>query len=212
MSYHESQSENFAINTTLLRVEMKSGALLIDVRFINSILETGSIPDASFIGIQGNLEGWADILIENKSINIYILKEEVSDFIEIKYRFQRAGFKNVLGYLERGINGWIEEGHETVPYKAIHPRDFINKFESINQNLIIDVRSEREYENQHIVGSRNIPLEKIGQFISTLSTDNEYYMICAGGYRSILAASILKQHNICNTIDVYGGIKNFPQQ
>lgn len=210
MSYDESLSENFAINATALKVAMESGALLVDVRFTNSILETGSVPDAFFIGIQGNLEGWAHVLINNKSVDIYILKEEASDFIEIKYRFQRAGFTNVLGYLNDGINEWIKEGYKTVPYNAIHPRDFVTNFESINHNLIIDVRSEREYENQHIVGSRNIPLDKLQQFITTLSADNEYYMICAGGYRSILAASILKQHHIYKTVDVYGGIKNFP--
>lgn len=210
MSYYESQSDKFAINARLLKNELQNGALLIDVRYINSIIETGSIPNAIFIGIQGNIESWSHFLIENKSSNIYFLKEENTDFLELKYRFHRAGFNNIHGYLKDGIKAWIQEGFEIEPYKAIHPQDFINNFDSIDVNLILDVRSEREYENQHINGSQNIPLEKLHQFTNSLTADKEYYIICAGGYRSLIAASILKQNSIFKTIDIYGGIKNFP--
>lgn len=210
MSNTESQCDNIAIKARQLKTELENGALLVDVRFINSIFKTGSIPKAIFIGIQGNLESWSYYLIENKSIKIYLLKEESSDYQDIKQRFERAGFFNVQGYLKGGIHAWLQEGFETEPYHAIHPKDFVNNFTSIDSELIIDVRSEGEYANQHIVGSQNIPLENLHQFITKLKAENQFYIICAGGYRSIIAASILKQNNIFKTVDVYGGIKNFP--
>lgn len=210
MNYTESHCDNFAIKARQLKTELENGALLIDVRFINSILKTGSIPKAIFIGVQGNLESWSYYLIENKSVKIFLLKEETSDYQELKQRFEHAGFYNVQGFLEGGIDAWSLEGFETEPYHAINPKDFVNNFNTINPELIIDVRSVREYANQHIVGSQNIPLENLHQFITKLKAENQFYIICAGGYRSIIAASILKQNSIFKTVDVYGGIKNFP--
>ena len=209
MKTYQQQNKPFAIDAQLLFKELQNGALLLDVRYIHSVLTTGSIANALFIGVQGNLEGWAQVLINKKSTPIFLLKEDDSDFETLKNRLQQVGFERVMGFLAGGIDAWKAQGFAIEPYHAVHPAEFAHTFDSINSNSIIDVRTQREFEHQHLKGSRNIPLDQLHQFIKTLTNENPYYMICAGGYRSVIAASILKQNHICNTIDVYGGIKNF---
>jgi rhodanese-related sulfurtransferase len=209
MNKYKSQSDHEPISAQELKLKLDNGALIVDLRYINTILSTGSIPNSIFIGIQGNIESWAYYLIENKAEEIYLLIEAATDINEVVSTLSRIGFTNIKGYL-KDLEFWVEAGFKTESYNLILPNDFINKFEEIDPNLIIDVRTEREFENQHIVGSQNIPLNSLIQGAKSLNPDQQYYLICAGGYRSIIAASILKRLQISKTIDVYGGLKNFP--
>lgn len=192
-----------------LKLKIDQKVLIIDTRFISSIFTTGSIPSAIFIGIQGNIEAWSQVLLHDKSVEIYLITEDNIDLSELLFRFNKAGFKNIKGYLEGGFDAWIQEGFEIEPYKLIYPTNFIQEIDSIDLQSIIDVKSEREFQHQHIKGSKNIPLESILNNLHEFNSDNQYYIICQGGYRSIIAASILKRNSIRQTIDVYGGIKNF---
>lgn len=192
-----------------LKLKVDQKVLIIDTRFISSIFTTGSIPQAIFIGMQGNIEAWLPVLLQDKSEEIWLITENNIDLSELLFRFNRAGFKNIKGYLERGFDAWIQEGFEIEPYKLIYPTDFIQEIDNIDSQSIIDVRSEREFQYQHIKGSKNIPLESILNNLYEFNAANQYYIICQGGYRSIIAASILKRNSIYHTIDVYGGIKNF---
>jgi rhodanese-related sulfurtransferase len=192
-----------------LKLKIDQNVLIIDTRFIASIFTTGSIPSSIFIGIQGNIEAWLHVLIQNKSQEIYLITEDKIDLNELTYRFNRAGFNNIKGYLDGGIEAWINEKFQIETYNFIHPTNFIQEVDNIDFQSIIDVRSEREFQHQHINGSKNIPLESILNNLYEFDSDNQYYIICQGGYRSIIAASILKRNSIHQTIDVYGGIKNF---
>lgn len=209
MIYNTSQSDIKPIGAKELKLKLNQNSLLIDIRYISSIFSLGSIPSALYIGIQGNMEWWAHLLITDKSADIYILAEENTDYNELYNRFQRVGFNNIKGYLEGGFESWVSEGFEIESYNFIHPSDFIQQFESIDKPSIIDVRTEKEFQNQYIDGSLNLPLDNLLNTISTLDINKQYYMLCQGGYRSIIAASILKRNMIHHTIDVYGGLKNF---
>ncbi|MDP3353191.1 MAG: rhodanese-like domain-containing protein [Flavobacteriaceae bacterium] len=192
-----------------LKLKIDQKVLIIDTRFTSSIFTTGSIPSSIFIGIQGNIEAWSHVLIQDKSEEIYLITEDNIDLNELTYRFNRAGFKNIKGYLEGGIEAWIKEKFQIETYNFIYPTNFIQEVDNIDFQSIIDVRSEREFQHQHINGSKNIPLESLLSNLHEFDADNQYYIICQGGYRSIIAASILKKNSIHQTIDVYGGIKNF---
>lgn len=192
-----------------LKLKIDQKVLIIDARFISSIFTTGSVPTAIFIGIQGNIEAWSHVLINDKIQEIYLITEDNIDLDELYYRFYRAGFKNIKGYLEGGMEAWIKENFQVETYNFIHPTNFIQEIDNIDLKSIIDVRSEREFQHQHINGSKNIPLESIMKNLLEFDANHQYYIICQGGYRSIIAASILKRNSIHQTIDVYGGIKNF---
>ena len=197
------------ITASALKAKLAQNALVIDTRFITSIFNTGSIPKALFIGIQGNLERWSDELINDKSVEIYLIIEENTAMNELHLRFQRAGFTHIKGFLEGGIASWIQENYPIEPYHLIHPPHFIQEIDHINLQQVIDVRTEREFQHQHIKGSENIPLENLIHYLDYFNLENQYYIICQGGYRSIIAASILKRNGIHQTIDIYGGLKNF---
>lgn len=196
------------ISATDLKRKLQHNSLIVDTRFIHSILKTGSIPNVIFIGIQGNLEGWAHVLVEDKTVETYLIIEENIDINELYLRFQRAGFTNIKAYLAGGMESWIQENFPVEPYQFINPSDFINKMDQIDFQTIIDVRTEREFQQQHIKGSKNIPIENLIYFLDEFNPKNQYYIICQGGYRSIIAASILKRNGIHHTIDMIGGIKN----
>lgn len=197
------------ISATNLKVKLAQNVLIIDTRFINSIFNTGSIPTAIFIGMQGNLEKWTDELIHDKTAEIYLITEDHADINELYLRFQRVGFTNICGFLEGGINSWIQENYPIEPYHLIEPNNFIQEINSIAMESVVDVRTEKEYQNQHIKGSKNWTLDSLLNNIAEFNPENQYYIICQGGYRSIIAASILKRNGIHQTIDVYGGLNNF---
>ncbi len=209
MSSNQFTTSILPISANDLKQKFDQNCLIIDTRFINSIFNTGSIPTAIFIGIQGNLESWSQCLIDDKSAEIYLIVEENTDINELHLRFQRAGFTNVKAYLEAGMESWIHENFPVEPYQLIHPSDFIKEIDQIDFKTIIDVRTSREYEQQHIKGSKHIPLENLHLFLDDFTPENQYYIVCQGGYRSIIAASILKKNGIHQTVDIYGGLKNF---
>lgn len=197
------------ITAAALKAKLEQNALVIDTRFIASIFNTGSIPTAIFIGMQGNLERWSFELIYDKLAEIYLIIEENIDINELHQRFQRAGFTNIKAYLKGGMKSWIDENFPVEPYQLIHPIDFIQEIDHINLQNVIDVRTEREFQQQHIKDSVHIPLENLAHYLDEFNTENQYYIICQGGYRSVIAASILKKNGIHQTIDIYGGLKNF---
>lgn len=109
-------SDVLPISAIDLKEKLAQKVLIIDTRFINSIFNTGSIPNALFIGMQGNLEKWASILIPDKTIEIYLIAENHIDLNELFFRFKRIGFTQIGGYLEGGFDRWIQEKYPIEPY------------------------------------------------------------------------------------------------
>ena len=176
--------------------------LVLDVRHQKDFIN-GHIPNSLFIGLNGTFAPWVGTLIENIDQKILLISEKGKE-IEAITRLSRVGYDNCIGYLEGGFKSWKDKyGEEKV--ESISSQSFVDNLK-LNSIKIIDVRRESEYTNKHIEGANNIPLSLLSNELKNISdTQDNYYIHCAGGYRSVIAVSILKAKGIHNVIDVAGG-------
>ncbi len=185
-----------------------SGILILDVRPQSEFIK-GHIPNSVFIGLNGSFAPWVGALITDLKQPILLVVPE-GESEEAVTRLSRVGYDNALGYLEGGISAWIAAGKTTETLVSITAEVFADKAKSDTIN-ILDVRKEGEYEAMHLDASEHFSLELINQNLNRISKDKTYYIHCAGGYRSVIAASILKANGFKHLIDVAGGfgaIKN----
>ena len=176
-------------------------ALVLDVRHQNDFAK-GHIPNSIFIGIDGGFAPWVGALI--KDINQPILLVAPKDrLVEVITRLSRVGFDNVIGYLEGGFAAWIESGREVDTVETISAEDF-ETLKAAKHLNVVDVRKESEYLSEHVMDAVNAPLDEINNYLSSFSKDDKNYVHCAGGYRSMIANSILKSRGIHNIVDVLG--------
>ena len=176
--------------------------LVLDVRHQKDFIN-GHIPNSLFIGLNGTFAPWVGTLIENIDQKILLISEKGKE-IEAITRLSRVGYDNCIGYLEGGFKSWKDKyGEEKV--ESISSQSFVDNLK-LNSIKIIDVRRESEYISKHIEGANNIPLSLLSNELKNISdTQDNYYIHCAGGYRSVIAISILKAKGIHNVIDVAGG-------
>ncbi|MGZ3938416.1 MAG: rhodanese-like domain-containing protein, partial [Flavisolibacter sp.] len=125
---------------------------------------------------------------------------------EVTLRLARVGFDHTLGHLKGGIAAWTEANKETDHIRSIEANELADKLKTENVALL-DVRRPAEYMSEHVVGATSMPLDYINDHINLLDKDQTYYVHCAGGYRSMIFASILKARGFNNIIDVKGGFK-----
>ncbi|MDZ4148121.1 MAG: MBL fold metallo-hydrolase [Flavobacteriaceae bacterium] len=177
-------------------------ALILDVRSQQEFAES-HIPRSIFIGIDGGFAPWVGALI--KDVNQTIMLVAPSGRVEeVITRLSRVGFDNTIGFLNGGIDAWEKAGKETDAIKSIG----VDAFEKIyfsEHPAVFDVRKENEYLASHLSKAENTPLDNLNDFLKTYPTSENFYLHCAGGYRSIIAASILKSRGIHNLIDIAGG-------
>jgi len=180
----------------------QSEALILDVRSQQEFAKS-HIPRSIFIGIDGGFAPWVGALI--KDVNQTILLVAPSGRIEeVITRLSRVGFDNTIGFLNGGIDAWEKAGKETDSIKSIG----VDAFEKIyfsEHPAVFDVRKETEYEVSHLKNAKNTPLDNLNDFLKKYPASENFYLHCAGGYRSIIAASILKSRGIHNLIDIAGG-------
>ena len=176
-------------------------ALVLDCRNQKDFVES-HIPNSLFIGLDGQFAPWVGALIKNINQPIILVAPKGREE-EAVSRLARIGYDNSLGYLKGGIVSWIESGFETTSLKSISATEMEADFEKgIN---LVDVRKDGEYEASNVVGSIYRPLDKIHENVNEYDKDKAYYIYCGGGYRSVIAISILKASGIHNLIDVQGG-------
>ena len=176
-------------------------ALILDVRKPNEFAES-HVPNSIFIGIDGQFAPWVGALIKDLQQPIVLLAPAGREQ-EIITRLSRVGYDNCLGYLEGGIDAWKNAGKETSNVISISAQEFSDKIKSgINT---IDVRKPGEYDSQHVENVPNQPLDFINDWTDTLDKSKTYHIHCAGGYRSMIAASILKARGFEKLVDVTGG-------
>lgn len=180
----------------------QSGALVLDVRNQNDFSKA-HIPQSIFIGIDGNFAPWVGTLVEDISLPILLITPEGREEETIT-RLARVGFDNTLGYLKGGINIWIKEGKsiDTVESISVSELDKLIQKEELE---IFDVRKLDEYNTEHINNSKSTPLDFINIHMNEFQINKSFYLHCAGGYRSMIAASILKSRGIHNLVDIKGG-------
>ena len=178
------------------------GSLMIDVRSIEEFARA-HIPGSIFIGLDGSFAPWVGELIKDISHPI-VLISPVGREEEAITRLSRLGFDNSKGYLKGGINEWIDSGNEVDSVESINKNEFEKLFVEENTK-IFDVRNESEFNSEHVVGACNIPLNKLNANLEKINSNGVNYIHCAGGYRSMIASSILKARGIHNFIDIKGG-------
>lgn len=183
-------------------------ALVLDVRPQADFIKS-HIPNSIFIGLNGSFAPWVGALITDiKQPIILVVPEGQSE--ETVTRLSRVGYDNTLGYLEGGMDAWIAAGKDIETLESISAETFENKVKSGHVN-VLDVRKDGEYISSHLENAQHFALDFINKNMSEISKDRTYHIHCAGGYRSVIAASILKARGFNNLVDVAGGfgaIKN----
>ena len=180
------------------RISKKENTIILDVRHQNDFVK-GHVPGSVFIGLDGSFAPWVGSLIKNVHTKILIVSPENKER-ETIIRLSRVGFDNVVGFLKDGFKSW----NNKINYiESINVNDIIQKN---NKNLFVDVRTKNEFNNDHIDEFINSPLSELESNINMFKNNKEnFYINCAGGYRSVIAISILKKYGIHNTIDIKGG-------
>ncbi len=183
-------------------------ALILDVRDAETFAKN-HIPGSIFIGIDGGFAPWVGALITDINQPIVLVTPEGREEETIT-RLSRVGYDNTLGYLKGGIEAWEAAGFETDSIARISAEELEKKINGGEKN-VIDVRKPGEYSAAHLINVPNIPLDYINENIQAFPSSETTYLHCAGGYRSMIAASILKARGYHNMVDVRGGfgaIKN----
>jgi rhodanese-related sulfurtransferase len=180
----------------------QSGAVILDVRHQDAFAE-GHIPQSIFIGIDGGFAPWVGALIGDVEQPILLVTPEGREE-ETVTRLARVGFDNTLGYLDGSLEAWKKTGKATDSVEGIDTTELktLSEKESLT---VFDVRKPGEYLSEHLPDAKNTPLDFINEHMNEFPTGTPFYMHCAGGYRSMIAASILKSRGIHNLIDVRGG-------
>lgn len=185
-----------------------SGALILDVRN-NGDFAKGFVPQSINIGLDGDFAPWVGALIVDVKQPILLITDENNEE-ETVTRLSRVGFDNVLGFLKGSFEAWKNSGKEIDKVHRISAIDFEKEIEN-KEVKIIDVRKESEYEAEHVDEAYNKPLAYINEWINHIEPTEHFYLHCAGGYRSMMAASILLARGYRNFTEIEGGFNAIAQ-
>ena len=181
-------------------------ALVLDVRHEQDYVKA-HIPNSIFIGIHGGFAPWVGALITDLKQPILLVTPEGREK-ETVTRLSRVGYDNTLGYLEGGISAWINAGKDIETIESISAETFSKRFKNEALN-VLDVRKEGEYNSEHLEGDtiQHFALDYINGNMNAIDKNKTYFVYCAGGYRSVIATSILKARGFNNLIDIAGGFE-----
>jgi glyoxylase-like metal-dependent hydrolase (beta-lactamase superfamily II)/rhodanese-related sulfurtransferase len=187
----------------------ETGALILDTRKETYFVE-GFIPNSIFIGVDGNFAPWAGALIPDLKQEILIVADE-GRAEEVVTRLARVGFDNAIGYLEGGFEAWKNAGKEVDTIESISAQQLPDAVAHTANSIILDVRKNSEYNSEHVVGAENACLDYVNESMKKVNTQQNYFVHCAGGYRSVIFISILKARGYDNLINVAGGFKSIKE-
>lgn len=182
-------------------------ALILDVRPQGEFVES-HIPGSIFIGINGGFAPWVGALITDIKQPILLITPEGREEETIT-RLARVGYDNTLGYLSGGMDAWKNAGKEVDSIESISAEEFESRVS--DDSIILDVRKPGEWQSEHLTNAKHLALDYINENMDQVNSDDHYFVHCAGGYRSVIFASILKSRGIHNLTDIkggYGAIKN----
>lgn len=191
------------ISAASLRERIEHGAVVLDVRD-GGAFANGHIPGSINVGLTGNFAPWSANLLD-PSRSLVIVAEGKDDVDEAIMRLARVGLENVEGYLDGGLAAWDSAGFplESTPQISV---DELRAQMTEGQRLqIIDVRAQSEFAAGHLPGATNIPLASLQSRVREVGGEGRVAVICAGGYRSVAAASILQRHGIRQPYNIIGG-------
>jgi glyoxylase-like metal-dependent hydrolase (beta-lactamase superfamily II)/rhodanese-related sulfurtransferase len=185
------------------------GALMIDTRSIEDF-KAGFIPNSIFIGLDGDFAPWVGALIVDLQQPIVLVVDEGRGE-EAVTRLARVGYDHTLGYLDGGMEAWKAAGKEVDHIETVTADELNQKINSGEATHILDVRKPTEFLSQHVENATNFPLDYINNNMKRLSRSETYYLHCLGGYRSLIAASILKSRGLDQIVDVKDGWRAIEQ-
>jgi hydroxyacylglutathione hydrolase len=178
-------------------IAVKKGATILDTRDPDSF-ESGHIPDSLNIGLDGQYAVWVGTLLDIKQP--LVLVTEAGKEEEAVLRLARVGYENVIGYLENGINSWNAQLENV---SSIAADELAKKIE--NGVDVLDVRQPAEWSASHLKNAQFVPLAEMPKNLSTLDRNKPYVVHCGGGYRSMIAISLMKREGFTNLINIHGG-------
>ncbi|WP_276496396.1 MBL fold metallo-hydrolase [Pontibacter litorisediminis] len=186
-------------------VANETGALILDTRKPQDFAQ-GFIPNAINIGIDGGFAPWVGALIPDIKQRILLVTEEGREE-EVVTRLARVGYDHAIGYLKGGVEAWKQAGKETDKIASIPATELAEKFGQDKGIYILDVRKPGEFEAEHLQAAHSAPLDYLNEHLAELPHDKTLYIHCAGGYRSMIAASILRARGYRDLVDIQGGYK-----
>jgi glyoxylase-like metal-dependent hydrolase (beta-lactamase superfamily II)/rhodanese-related sulfurtransferase len=198
------KSLELAVFTDLLS---NQDVILLDTRSADQFAE-GFIPGSIFIGLEGQFAPWVGALIPTDDQKLILLTESGKER-ETVQRLARVGYDHVLGYLEGGFDTWLAASNDIDTVGRIEAEDFMNL--NFEQECVVDVRKPGEYESSHLTVARSLPLDFIKENIQDYPKNTPLLLHCAGGYRSMIAASILKRNGFNVVDDLIGGYRGLPE-
>ncbi len=180
-------------------------AVMLDTRDAEDFAK-GFVPNSINIGLEGSFAMWVGEMIPDVKQQILLItypgKEE-----EAITRLARVGYDFAIGYLEGGFDNWKNSGKEVDTIERISATDLEQKLDK-EEVVLIDVRKKSEFDSEHVIGAINVPLNQINEHLAMFPKDKLFVVHCAGGYRSMIAASILKARGWEDFVDVRGGMSD----
>lgn len=201
---------SFSIDTITTLLEENPNAVLVDTRSKDSF-SSGFIPGSIFIGLENkDFEKWATAVLEPQN-EIILIAEKETDAREAFENLTNSGFK-VLGFLSGGFKLWKENNFPIDMVINIDVDEFAMDIPFDPKMVILDVRGEEEFEESHVKDAINIPLDQLKEkeIIANFEEEDNHYIYCGGGYRSLIASSLFKKegfHNLRNILEGFSGIK-----
>ncbi len=177
-------------------------AIIIDTRTPAEFAQS-HVPNSIFIGLDGTFAPWVGALLSDMKQPILFIAQQGREE-EVVMRLSRVGYDNTVGFLQGGIEAWKKENKETVEVKSISAEQFVDEWNHQKLN-VLDVRKPSEFENGHLPNATNTPLDFINDGINNIDQSNTYHLHCAGGFRSMIYASIMQARGMNNIINIEGG-------
>lgn len=182
----------------------ETGALVLDVRDAAEFAR-GFVPNAVNIGLNGQFAPWVGALIPDLRHPIALVTPAGQED-EAVLRLARVGYDNCLGYLAGGFAAWQKTGHEVDRIESVSADEFAQRYAANPNRAVMDVRKPGEFAAGHVVGAKNVPLDNLNEHLTGIPRDEPVYVHCAGGYRSMVASSILKARGFDTIVNVEGGL------
>ncbi|MBK8922664.1 MAG: MBL fold metallo-hydrolase [Saprospirales bacterium] len=183
----------------------ETGALILDTRDPQAFA-AGFVPNAINIGIDGQFAPWVGALIPDVKQELLIITDPGREE-EVVTRLARVGYDYCMGYLGGGIDAWKAAGMETDSIESITPDELVQRLAANPQTPVFDVRKKSEFDSEHLEVAENAPLDFVNDSMLQMPKEETTYIHCAGGYRSMIFASILRARGYHNLVDVQGGFK-----
>lgn len=179
-------------------------ALVLDTRTAEAFAQ-GFIPNSINIGIDGSFAPWVGTMIQDVQQPILVVADPGREQ-EVVTRLSRVGFDHVLGYLKGGFPSWMASGRDSDQAALLDAPTFLQRLQQ-EELLVVDLRKPSEYQAGHLKNAHNMPLDRLNNYLEELPKNHTVYLHCAGGYRSMIAHSMLQARGWRNLVEVQGGYK-----